>query len=318
MAYEATFALSLGVGNTGIADLRAQLIDNDGGDVGSAVSSGFVEIDNGFYQWTYASMPDDHRGGVRFYSNASSSVTLSFSAVNPEELEYTNIKTSELATTLSSISSAISALPAAVWAVATSGLSSAGTIGKLLVDNINATISSRSSHSVADVWDALTSGITTSGSIGRLIIQKLGLILSPISQTTSGGGDITITRAVTLNGLEIDVADVPANWERCYFTVKDDLRDDLDSQSIIQIVVTNGGDAGDGLLYLNAAAATAGQGSLSVGADSVTVTLADDASALLVDCQGLDFDVKFVNDDSTSYVGRSGTADVNLTATRTV
>lgn len=37
----------------------------------------------------------------------------------------------------------LGSLASDVWAVATSGLSSAGTIGKLLVDNINATISSR-------------------------------------------------------------------------------------------------------------------------------------------------------------------------------
>jgi hypothetical protein len=49
----------------------------------------------------------------------------------------------------------------AVWAVGTSALSSAGTIGKLLVDNINATISSRSTYDGSD-----TSGTTTL--LGRL------------------------------------------------------------------------------------------------------------------------------------------------------
>src|SRR3990170_1097254 len=39
----------------------------------------------------------------------------------------------------------------AIWAALTSALTTAGSIGKLLVDNVNATISSRSSHAAADV-----------------------------------------------------------------------------------------------------------------------------------------------------------------------
>jgi hypothetical protein len=42
-------------------------------------------------------------------------------------------------------------LVADIWGAATSGLNVLGSIGKLLVDNINATIGSRSSHSAADV-----------------------------------------------------------------------------------------------------------------------------------------------------------------------
>lgn len=47
-----------------------------------------------------------------------------------------------------------------IWDRATSALTTAGSIGKLLVDNINATISSRSSHSAADVWAAATRTLT--------------------------------------------------------------------------------------------------------------------------------------------------------------
>lgn len=315
MSYELTFAISIGVSNAGLSDLRAQLFDDSGSDVGSAVSSGFTELGDGFYVWNYASIPADHRGGVKFYSNADSGTILSAAAINPEEAEYTDIATSGLATTLSSISSAVAAIPAAVWAVATSGLTTAGTIGKLLVDNIDSPISG---ISITAIWNTLTSTFTVDGSVGKLLKNKLNLINGAITTDSTGSGDITITRAVTLDGEVIADIIVPANWSKCYFTVKDDLRDDMDSQSIIQIVVTDGGDAGDGLLYLNAAAATAGQGSLSVGADSVTVTLADDASADLMDCSGMDFDVKFLNADGSSYVARRGTVDVDLTATRTV
>lgn len=48
----------------------------------------------------------------------------------------------------------------AIWDALTSALTTVGSIGKLLVDNINATISSRSSHSAADVWASATRTIT--------------------------------------------------------------------------------------------------------------------------------------------------------------
>lgn len=51
----------------------------------------------------------------------------------------------------------------AIWDALTSALSTASSIGKLLVDNINATISSRSSHSAADV-DTELSGTHGGGS----------------------------------------------------------------------------------------------------------------------------------------------------------
>jgi hypothetical protein len=41
------------------------------------------------------------------------------------------------------------------------------------LDNLDATVSSRSSHSVADIWNALTSGMTTAGSIAKRIIDFL-------------------------------------------------------------------------------------------------------------------------------------------------
>lgn len=51
-------------------------------------------------------------------------------------------------------------LPQAIWDVLTSALDTVGSIGKLLVDNINAAIDSRSSHSAADVWDVATRVLT--------------------------------------------------------------------------------------------------------------------------------------------------------------
>lgn len=89
MAYTLCTSLALGSGHTGLTDLRAQLVDSAGTNVGSAVSTGFVEIGaSGNYLWTYTAFPAGHRGGCKFYSNAAPTVFLAFVAINPEEGEH--------------------------------------------------------------------------------------------------------------------------------------------------------------------------------------------------------------------------------------
>lgn len=327
MAYELTFTLSLGTSNTGIADLRAQLFDDAGTDVGSAVASGFTEIGQGFYLWNYASIPDDHRGGVKFYRAAASSTFLSAASINPEEAEYADVKT----TTRSSHNAAavwasgkreltgFGTLVADIWAAATSGLTAAGSIGKLLVDNIDAAISSVGGATVAQLWGALTSGLATTNSIGKLLVSKLNLITGPLESASSATRDFAIIRAVTFTH-ETSTLVVPGSWTECYVTSKCDL-DDLDSAALFQIKITNGGDAGDGLQVLNGVAQTGAalsNGSVTVNADTVSFTLADDASAELTRQTGAHYDVKFLLSDGTTNRQEWGVHDVEYTATRTV
>jgi hypothetical protein len=100
MTYTLDFLLGLGTGKTGLTDLRAQLFDTEGSNVGSAVSTGFVEIGSGNYLWHYASIPDAHRGGVKFYSDATPTTILAANAINPEEAERVDgMVTSRLAPT---------------------------------------------------------------------------------------------------------------------------------------------------------------------------------------------------------------------------
>lgn len=71
-----------------LADLRAQLIDTAGSNVGSAISTGFVEVGtNGMYLWT-GTIPANHKGGVKFYSAAASTNILGLKAINPVEAEH--------------------------------------------------------------------------------------------------------------------------------------------------------------------------------------------------------------------------------------
>lgn len=56
-------------------------------------------------------------------------------------------------------------MAAAVWDRLTSALTTVSSIGKLLVDNIDATISSRSSHAAADIWAVATRLLTAGTNI---------------------------------------------------------------------------------------------------------------------------------------------------------
>jgi len=86
MAYTLSFSLALGAGKAGLT-LAAQVVDAAGSDIGSEITSGFVEIGDGAYLWTYASIPDAHRGAVKFYEDGVPGTILAIAAINPEEAE---------------------------------------------------------------------------------------------------------------------------------------------------------------------------------------------------------------------------------------
>jgi hypothetical protein len=212
MSYTLDFAIALGAGGTGLT-LTAQLVDTGGANVGSAVSTGFTEIGAGNYLWHYAAFPDGHRGGVIFKSGAT---VKAFAAINPQEAENTDIKTSAV--------SASTATVDAIWAYAT-----------------------------------------------RTLTQPAAQIAAILAGTaiTAERGD---TLAVNVTGLG-----VLTGRTKLWFTVKRS-DSDADTAAVIQI------EESAGLVYLNGAAATSGQGSLVVTdatVGNVTITLAAAASATL-------------------------------------
>lgn len=87
-----------------------------------------------------------------------------------------------------------------IWDALTTALTTAGSIGKLLVDNVNATISSRSSHSAADVW---ASGSRTLTSFGTLVAD----IWANVTRTITGG---TVTTNSDKAGYALSTAGVDA------------------------------------------------------------------------------------------------------------
>lgn len=87
MSYPLSFSLSFGSGRAGIlSDLRAQLIDTTGSNVGGVISSGFIEVGTGNYAFL-ASIPTSHRGGLTFYRNSNNEI-LAYASINPEDDEF--------------------------------------------------------------------------------------------------------------------------------------------------------------------------------------------------------------------------------------
>ena len=95
MSYIMNISISVSSCQTGLA-LNAQLVDSSGADTGEIISTGFSEIGNGHYLWNYPLFPDGFRGAAKFFENGSPGTILAFLAINPEEVENTDIKTSDV------------------------------------------------------------------------------------------------------------------------------------------------------------------------------------------------------------------------------
>jgi hypothetical protein len=78
-----SIVIPLASNQTGLS-LSAQLVLSGGGASGGAITSGFTELGNGFYLWTYASFPSQFRGCVTLSSAGSIVAAV---AINPEEAE---------------------------------------------------------------------------------------------------------------------------------------------------------------------------------------------------------------------------------------
>lgn len=90
MSYTISIPIALGSSQVGLT-LKAQLVDTTGSNVGSAITTGFVEIGLGNYLLT-ASIPDGHRGGIKILK--SDNTLMAFGAINPEYVENSDAKTS--------------------------------------------------------------------------------------------------------------------------------------------------------------------------------------------------------------------------------
>lgn len=96
MAYSLNFSLSLGSGSTGLI-LNSQIVNSDGTDYGSVISTGFVEIRRTVIIFgVIHSFLIIFVGGVKFFNASSPSTIISFNAINPQEAEYINAKVTDV------------------------------------------------------------------------------------------------------------------------------------------------------------------------------------------------------------------------------
>ena len=101
MSYTICNVYPLGIEYTGIA-IRAQLYSSTNVAVGSAISSGFYERGGAQGIWAHTLVvPDAHVGWCDIYDNAAPTVVLASFAINPQEVENTDAKTSLTATAAS-------------------------------------------------------------------------------------------------------------------------------------------------------------------------------------------------------------------------
>jgi len=208
----------------------------------------------------------------------------------------------EVAAILAAVDSEVGAIkdktdliPAAPAAV--SDIPSAATIATAVWANATRTLTGFGTLA-ADIWAYATRTLTSTAAAVTAAVT---------------GSNLAIVRGVTftatLTGLTI-----PAAWTKIYFTVKRTLAV-VDTEAVVQIVVSNPGVGTDGLLRLNSAAGTAAQGSLVVnqGAGTIAITLADDATSVLV-ARTYYYDVKAIV-TGTSNLLTAATVTVSDTAT---
>jgi hypothetical protein len=103
MSYTFNASLFLGTSQTGLT-LNAQLFDDNGANVGSVITTGFIEIGNGMYMWK-ATVPDNFSGGSKIFSSSSPSSILAFISINKQEIEDINLLGSSVSEILSKVDS---------------------------------------------------------------------------------------------------------------------------------------------------------------------------------------------------------------------
>lgn len=177
-------------------------------------------------------------------------------------------------------------------------------------------------------WDGSGEITPASAATAAAILEDTGATLPALIGGLEGatvtvvaavdGGVITIYQAVTLSGT-ISGLTIPATWTAIYLTIKASTQQ-ADTDARVQCLVSNPGAGTDGLQRLNGAIGTAAQGLLTVdqGAGTVTIWLADDATAALALAAGLVWSAKALKSNGDSVLLAVGTCDVLGQATGAV
>lgn len=100
-----------------------------------------------------------------------------------------------------------------VWSTATRTLTSFGTLVSDIWANATRTLTGLGSSLVAEIWNALTSGLTTSGSIGKLLVDNVNTTIS--SRSSHGDPDPSgyIDAAISSRSSHTAAAVVDQVWD---------------------------------------------------------------------------------------------------------
>ncbi len=162
--------------------------------------------------------------------------------------------------------------------------------------------------------DAFGAGLV---SFDEAFAQQLAATARAQQAAVDDAGNLIITAGSTFEAV-IGELNIPANWQRLYFTVKGS-SSHKDSRALVQIRLTRAGDAGDGLLRLDGEEATVNQGSLAVDvvASTVTIRLDDEATQALAQ-RSAHYDLKLIEADGSSRVLAWGAVAIWATPTAAV
>lgn len=283
MTQSISISISLGARHTGLSDLRAQLIDSAGANVGAAVSTGFVVLGNaanGNYGWT-GSVADDFQGFVNIYSLATPTVA---AVVGVNQL-------------------ADMALESLVEQHVTNALNANATLTAIAADT-------------NDIQTRLPASLTADGYIKADALKLNGTTPNNVSiNVTSAvvGSDITILRGDTVVIALTGLGNISARTA-LYFSVKGSLNAP-DSDAILQVTESAG------LVVLNkSATVTASDASLHVDdatAGDITITLKPNLTKQFAPVKGLQYDVQMVTATAVTTL-TNGAASVTADVTRAV
>lgn len=206
---------------------------------------------------------------------------------------------------------ALSSIALAVWDVLTSDLDLPGSIGKYIVDRLNATITSITTSVTAAVEALIAAGVSVT------FTQTPAEIAEAVQ-----GSRLTIQRDSDWTARLYIAGGISAARDNLFFTVKTKLQKQnaaADSQALLQI------SEDGGLLYINSAPATgiSAKGTLTVEDESdingngvVLIELDSDQAALLAP-DTYEWDIKEV-DAGADLARVEGLLDVVASVTRTI
>jgi len=136
------------------------------------------------------------------------------------------------------------------------------------------------------------------------------------TQAAMRGQTLEITIAISFSHTLTQIS-IPATWTKLYLTAKQNLALP-DAASILQLVVSNPADVGDGLLRIEGGGATLAWGRLIVNPNTVRIILDDDATSLFSKHYGLSYDLKALTMAGESVLVRTGTMNIDSTPTRAI